>query len=311
MIGDALGAAASREARAAIEGLRAGFFPPTIHFAKPRPEAPRDPIASPRAGSYSLAMKTRAAFGGANSALIFGSDPRSTSIPDEAVFVAGAAKLEQLPEMPRLDLSALDRSSQWMTAVIARALDDAKIKIRRELADRAGLFAATAHLPWDATREFFASLRERGADRGSAIAFSRMVMNGPAGAAARMLSLRGASSVLAGGSGTTLLAFLQATLHLRRGEADLIAVASAEVADEDMALVRRSIPPSAAGAVILVRESFLRAQGLQPLARVGAMVLGPTDREDSDNADALRLVDACRSGGAVTAGCVSIDLVKG
>ncbi len=321
MIGHTLGASAALESLAAIEGMRGGFLPPTIHFVGPRPDAPRDPIPRPRSGAPAIVMKNSAAFGGTNAVLLFGHRPpppvaaRST----EEVYVVGASLLGADGDLEgvtqRLDLDGLDRASRLLTTTAAAALADARIRLRRPLSDRAGLFATTAHLPWDSTREFFESVRTRGVARASAPAFSRMVMNGPAGAASRILSLKGPLSVLAGGRGTTLLALVQASLHLREGDADLIVVATAEVADQDVGLVRGAqLPGDAAAAVCLVGRRLLEHAGLRPLARIAAVALsGGGDPEAAlrrlpeaprrtfvaegarDTADAQLLVEACRS----------------
>jgi hypothetical protein len=88
-------------------------------------------------------------------------------------------------------------------------------------------------------------------------------------------------------------------LHLAVGDADVIAVGSAEPFDEDLALIapRR---PDAAAAIILAGERYVRTAGLRPLARFEALSFDETGArilraEGSDNADALALVDACRS----------------
>jgi 3-oxoacyl-[acyl-carrier-protein] synthase II len=73
MIGHCLGAAGALEAVAAVLAVRDGRIPPTIHYETPDPECDLDYVPNQaREAAVNVALSNSFAFGGNNTALVFG-----------------------------------------------------------------------------------------------------------------------------------------------------------------------------------------------------------------------------------------------
>jgi 3-oxoacyl-[acyl-carrier-protein] synthase II len=73
MIGHCLGAAGALEAVAAVLAVRDGWIPPTIHYETPDPECDLDYVPNQaREAAVNVALSNSFAFGGNNTALVFG-----------------------------------------------------------------------------------------------------------------------------------------------------------------------------------------------------------------------------------------------
>ncbi|MEP7120098.1 MAG: beta-ketoacyl-[acyl-carrier-protein] synthase family protein [Byssovorax sp.] len=143
-----------------------------------------------------------------------------------------AARVPELP-LARLvrgvDPRGMDTITRFLTAAAALALADAGLVVRGPLRDRVGLYAGAGRLPWDSADAFWDSIRARGFGRLSAPAFSRIVMNAAAGAAARTLSLLGPTSLFAGGPLGGLQAILAAADRLaHHADADALVAGAAD-----------------------------------------------------------------------------------
>jgi 3-oxoacyl-[acyl-carrier-protein] synthase II len=261
-LGHAQGAAGVLEIIATLLGMRAGLIPPTLHVTRARPRCPPDPVAQdrPRACVVRHAVCSNSAFGGANAAVVVSAEAEGR--PERArreVFLTGAGAVgahgTTLGELGRAlaagrrlggrapafrledrvkgaDARGLDTASRLLTAAAAAALADAGVTLRGAARERAGIFLGTTRVSVESAREFRASIEQRGLPRLSATAFTRMVLNAPAGACAKLLSLKGPTTTLTTGPGSGLTALVYAALYLgARHDADRLLAAAVDEAD--------------------------------------------------------------------------------
>jgi len=252
-LGHAQGAAGVLEIIATLLCARRGTIPPTLRCQRPRPGAPPDTVAGdrPRPHAVRRFLKSSAAFGGANTAVIIGAPtgPRLRHARREIDVVGLAAvgphgfdvaALERARvegrrlagPVPKFDLSRIvrwaaprgvDPSARYVSAAAALALSDAGIAVRGSLRDRAGLFTGNSRMPASSTSECLSSIERRGITGIAAAPFARMVLNAPAGVCAKLLSLRGPHLSVSTGRGSGLFAIVWAAEHLAaRADADLL-----------------------------------------------------------------------------------------
>jgi 3-oxoacyl-[acyl-carrier-protein] synthase II len=184
-----------------------------------------------------------------------------------------------------VDPRGMDTITRFLTTAAALALADAGLVVRGPLRDRIGLIVGAGRLPWDSADAFWDSIRARGFSRLSAPAFSRIVMNAAAGAAARTLSLLGPTSLLAGGPLGGLQALITAASHLaHRDDADALVAGAADelgpgmLADHAFSHAEFDAPVRGEGAAcfILARASSTLATAKNVRAHVlGAGLSGP------------------------------------
>jgi hypothetical protein len=232
--------------------------------------------------------------------------PGAERIEEAALTSAGDARLER----------RADRLTKLLFASVAGALRRAGIEVRsrsgagRVARDRIGLFVGTGQLPAGPADTFWRCALERGYHRTSGPAFSRMVLNAPAGAVARAFELEGPLSVIADGRGAGTTATVAAHHLLRqRDDVDVIVVASAF---EIGRAVRESLPVAgtreSSAAVIVARDDWAREAGVEARVRIAESSFAhpPAASDDTprdDAADLVALVEACerlRHGGAAT-----------
>jgi 3-oxoacyl-[acyl-carrier-protein] synthase II len=233
-LGHAQGAAGVLEIIVTILGLGAQRLPPTLHVKELRRSAPKDVVPIPRAHAFDVALSLNSAFAGANTAVVLSRKPHPAPARKSVVLhVLGGARLEGSQEslrrdLPMADPRGMDPSTRWLASACARALADAGIKASGELRDRAGLIAAVSGYSAESAAEFRRSIEERGLPKVNATAFAKMVLNAPAGVAATLLSLRGATSTLTTGRGGGALAIAYAAELLTHGANDLLVAASVD-----------------------------------------------------------------------------------
>jgi 3-oxoacyl-(acyl-carrier-protein) synthase len=125
--------------------------------------------------------------------------------------------------VPFGDPRGLDPSSRYLTAAVARAISDACITIRGDARDRSGLFVGSIALSSFSSDALLVSTYPRGLENVSASAFTRIVINAPAGACSSILSLKGPTTTISAGEGCGLLAIAQAAEYMsRRSDVDAI-----------------------------------------------------------------------------------------
>jgi len=245
-LGHAQGAAGVLELIVSLLSLRHQVVPPTLHFTARRRGGPADPVAAsaPRPHRWRVGLSTNSAFAGANAAVVFALPDQPPGVPRPAprpVFVRGAGAvgphglglsalgdrlaaaalgrpevgpfaLEEL--VPSADPRRLDPSSRFLAAAAASALGEAKIQVRGELRARTGLVVGSSRVSPETSAALLDSVRERGLWKLSSAAFARRVLGAPAGACARLLSLRGPTGTLATGAGASLVAVACGAHHL-------------------------------------------------------------------------------------------------
>lgn len=185
--------------------------------------------------------------------------------------LGGRAPEPVLSEMvPTADTRGLDAASTLFTAAAARALADAGVAVRGALRERSGVFLGTTRVSIESAREFRASIDQRGLPRLSATAFTRMVLNAPAGACARLLSLRGPTTTLSTGEGSGLAAVVYAAMSLAtRDDADRLVAGGVDEVDASLLALGRC-----EGAACLVLSTAPAAEGA-PVRVAGFSLAGP------------------------------------
>lgn len=253
-LGHAQGAAGVLELIAALLCRREDTVPPTLRCHPRRAGVIADPVAAdaPRPAHVRQLVKSSAAFGGANAALVLGERPARARVERSArpVEVAGVGAVgpfghaldaledavgtgaELLGPAAKLDLDrllkvradrTLDPSTTFLIAATGLALADAGVTVRGPMRERSGLLTGTSRMPEQSVRETNASIKKRGILGVATGPFSRMVLNAPAGACARTFSLRGPLLVLSAGPCSGLLAIACAAEQLAwRDDADLM-----------------------------------------------------------------------------------------
>jgi 3-oxoacyl-[acyl-carrier-protein] synthase II len=240
-LGHAQGAAGVLEIIVTVLGLRAQKLPPTIHATELRRSAPKDIVPTPRAHAYDVALSLNSAFAGANSAVVLSRAAISAPSRDACkVHILGSAAFAGAPstpiqrDIPMADSRGMDPSTRFLATACARALANAGLKPKGAERDRAGLVAAVSGYSAESAAEFRRSIRERGLPKVNASAFAKMVLNAPAGVAATLLSLRGATTTLTTGRGGGAIAVAYAAELLSHGGNDvLLAAAVDERTSED------------------------------------------------------------------------------
>jgi 3-oxoacyl-[acyl-carrier-protein] synthase II len=208
----------------------------------------------------------------------------SLPLPARAALVPDAILDDVLQAQER---RGLDRCTELMLAAAIVALRDAGLRVRGPLRERIGILAGAPRLAWGAADEFWGSIRARGFARASAPAFARLVMNAPAAAVSRALSLRGMLSVLTAGPCSGLAAFVAAgDILSTRDDVDVLLACSAfelsrgMLADHAFRFGVDGPPPGeSAACFVLARASWAAAHGVVPIARlVSSFIDSPEGR---------------------------------
>jgi 3-oxoacyl-[acyl-carrier-protein] synthase II len=259
-LGHAQGAAGILELLVTLAGLRSQRLPPTIHLGTPRRGAPGDPVATPRAHAYDVAVSVNAAFAGADSAVVLGTrpfaetrEPAGAAVLGVGVLAGGSHDVDAIADavlagravdrragpcpieklLPMADPRGMDPSTRFLSATCVRALGDAGVSVKGELRERAGIVAAATSFSALSGREYHRSVAERGLLRLNATAFAKLVLNAPTGATARMLALRGPTSTITTGRGGGLVAIAYAASLLADPIEVMLGAAFDELGHED------------------------------------------------------------------------------
>ncbi len=272
VLGHGQAAAGALEVVATLLAMDHGAIPQTLRFREPRPRGPLDPVGSsqPRPLRPAHVLSTNAAFGGSNTALVLSRSegPHTPGPAPRRVRILGGARADagddrQLQTMVRgADLATFNPAARYLTGAAARALNDAGVRVRGDLRSRAGLVVGTTRLSAQSAEEFDRSIEERGLHELSVRAFSQMVLNAPAGAASRALSLRGSHMTLSTGRGSGLVAVALAALSLQQRQDDALTIAGGfDEPDQDA--------DGQQGAACLVLSSELEHPGGQGVELAG------------------------------------------
>lgn len=250
-LGHAQGACGVLELMATLLCMRRQRVPPTLNYTLARKHAPTDPVfsAGPRPHASGFSIGTNSAFGGANAAVLIGlpeTEPRETAGEGRPVYVAGVGALGafgsglesllpvlsagsriqdgRVPDfswsgiLPNVDPRGLDPSSRFLTAAARLAMTDAGLAPKKTRNDRMGLVMGIDFPSPESSRALDKSIRENGLPLLSTSAFSRMVLNAPAGTCSKLLALGGPLSTVSTGSGCGLAALAYAADWLKTRE---------------------------------------------------------------------------------------------
>jgi 3-oxoacyl-[acyl-carrier-protein] synthase II len=234
-IGHGQAAAGALECIGTAEGMDRGVLFPTMHFSAPRRDCPTDPLgdAEPRIQEIDHAVCLNSAFGGSNAALVLSRDAaefererrivRILGIGCVTPFgagltgsgVGGAAIEPELADLvPSADPRGLDPAARYLTEAAALALQDADLVPRGKLRDQIGLFVGMTRPSTESMQAFSDSIEERGLEKLSANAFSRVVVNASGGSCSKFLGLRGPHLTMSSGLGSGLTALVLAAQSL-------------------------------------------------------------------------------------------------
>ncbi len=236
--GHTQGAAGALEAITTITAMQHNVIPPTLNYTRPRPFSPVDPVAGTRPRPYNtrFALSTNSGFGGVNTALVFGRKdeaykPLSTTQRSLSVVGYGLNLEEDYINrfIPYDDLRSTDMSAKLLAGVVAMILNDAGIEFRSDECDKIGLFVGQDHLSDESLKALDKSISERGIRHLSASAFTRLVINYPAGVCCRLFGFKGPVAAISAKPDSGMAAlYLGADNLARRNDTDLMIIASVD-----------------------------------------------------------------------------------
>ena len=240
-LGHAQGAAGVLEAVVTLMAMAHKVVPPTINFTKPRRNAPTDPVATPKPRSYMIqhAVCANAAFGGVNTALVFGQadgTPRVERKVPRPISLAGMGVAQDGHQVnrfaPRPELRGIDMSARLLSGATGTALADAGVRLRTSDCEGIGLFVGQTRVSPESVKAFDKSVQARGLAHLSAAAFTRMVCNYATGVCCRLFGLKGPTATLSTGPDSGLTALVLAADHLAWRD-DVSALLAAAVDESD------------------------------------------------------------------------------
>lgn len=220
IFGHTFGAAGALEAVLSVFAIREGVVPPTPTIEGFAIDGPHGINAAAVPAKIAHVVSHNAAFGGANATVVISARGGSARSASGARPVRVAATASASPDdaiLGKLPVRALDPIARAMIAAILRAAKDAGFELGRRSHDRVGLYAGVLERPATSTRIYEDGFYDRGALDVSPEAFSRTVMCAPAGAAARVLALRGPTATL-----SSRPVEIASMMLAQRGDADAI-----------------------------------------------------------------------------------------
>jgi 3-oxoacyl-[acyl-carrier-protein] synthase II len=241
-LGHAQGAAGALEAVVTLMAMKHNVVPPTINLIESRPNAPTDPVASPKPRPHVIrhTVCANAGFGGVNAALVFGQVdempqrrreiPRPISLTSTGI-VQDGHQVNQFA--PRTELRGIDMSARLLAGATGTALANAGVRTRTPDCERIGLFVGQTRVSPESVKAFDKSVQRRGLAHLSASAFTRMVCNYATGVCCRLFGLKGPTATLSTGVDSGLTALILAADHLAwRDDANYLLAAGVDEPDE-------------------------------------------------------------------------------
>ncbi len=250
-LGHGQGAAGAMEAITTIVGMQHNAIPPTLNYTRPRPFSPPDPVPDkrPRPHVTKYALCTNSAFAGLNTAMVFGRNdsdytplkesPRSISVLGYGI---NTDKDYINNFIPYDELRSTDLTAQLLAGVVAMILNHADIPFRSNECENIGLFVGQRQISEDSREAFDASISERGIKHLSASAFTRLVVNYPAGVCCRLFGIKGPVAVTDARPDSGLATLCLAADNLAwRDDTDLMIVAAVDMHDPDSGKPARAV----------------------------------------------------------------------
>ncbi len=249
-LGHGQGAAGAMEAITTIAGMHHNLIPPTLNYTRPRPFSPPDPVAEkhPRSHVTNYALCTNSAFGGLNTAMVFGRNnadhmPPKQSPRNISILGYGINTDQDYISnfIPYENLRNTDLSARLLAGVVAMILNNAGIPFRSLECENIGLFVGQDHISEDSLEALDLSISQRGIKHLSASAFTRLVVNYPAGACCRLFGIKGPVAVSADSPDSGLTTLCLAADNLAwRNDTDLMIVAAVDAHDPDTGKAARA-----------------------------------------------------------------------
>jgi 3-oxoacyl-[acyl-carrier-protein] synthase II len=308
-IGHTLGAAGAIEAAITAMAIARGVLPPTVGLGEVDPECDLVHVREARPAQIRAAMSESFGFGGTDTVLVLAQPGAFVSPVAQhplAVVVTGAATAGPLGVLgvegshayaeagpppaagpiafdpsAHLDLARarrLDRAARLTTAVIARALAEAKLGLDDpRVAERTGAVVGSAFGSIEGCTAFMRRVYDKGAKLASPADFPNLVPSSPVGHASIYLGLRGPVLSSHDLDASAESAIATAVELVAAGEGDAIAAGSVE---ESSPIIEHCLGPICSGitdrgprsegaAVVLIEaEQSARSRGARILARV-------------------------------------------
>jgi 3-oxoacyl-[acyl-carrier-protein] synthase-1/3-oxoacyl-[acyl-carrier-protein] synthase II len=270
-IGHTLGAAGALELLAVADAIERGVLPAAAGEGSVDPGAPARLLARASRGQPRAALKVSSAFGGANAALVLGSDPapgraRRNAYLHHAVLVDREPDVEHLAASARIPVDRLLRADSLVRLALA-----ALVALERGSGPLAGagVIVGTPLATLETNALFAARIRERGARAAEPRRFPYTSPNAVAGECSIAFGLTGPSFSVGGGMHAGLEALATASLLIEAGDADRIAVVAVDDVGPGRLALRRG-PSLSAGAIAVLVSA--RSDG-GSRARIGAIEL--------------------------------------
>jgi 3-oxoacyl-[acyl-carrier-protein] synthase-1/3-oxoacyl-[acyl-carrier-protein] synthase II len=229
-IGHTLGAAGALELLAMADAIARGVLPAAAGEGEVDPGAPARLLDRTQRGQPRTALKVSSAFGGANAALVLGSNsaprrPRRSAFVHEAVVVDREPDIEHLAARTRTTVDRLLRADPLVRLALAAlaALQSASGPLAG-----AGVIVGTPLATLETNALFAARIRERGARAAEPRRFPYTSPNAVAGECSIAFGLTGPSFSVGGGMHAALEALAAATVLVEGGDADRIAVVAVD-----------------------------------------------------------------------------------
>ncbi len=241
-LGHAQGAAGALEAVVTLMAMKHKVVPPTINVTQLRRNAPTDPVAEPKPRPYMIrhAISTNAAFGGVNTALVFGQadgTPRDQREVPRFISLTGEGTVQDGQQViqfaPRPELRGIDMSARLLAGATGAALADAGVRLRTSGCEEVGLFVGQTRVSPESVKAFDKSVQAGGLTHLSVAAFTRMVCNYATGVCCRLFGLKGPTATLSTGVDSGLTALIFAADHLAwRDDVNHLLAAAVDESDE-------------------------------------------------------------------------------
>jgi 3-oxoacyl-[acyl-carrier-protein] synthase-1/3-oxoacyl-[acyl-carrier-protein] synthase II len=265
-IGHTLGASGALEALAALDASKRGILPGALGSSEIDPEFAGVLLPRNAPGHARHVLKLSAAFGGANAALVLGTEsptlgqrvPRrrrevrlqSTGGPQTALDVGAIARVLS-PACPSAHWARLDSVSELAVA----ALGDAISGVEHWLPEKTGVVVGTSSATMEVNQRFDSKRRTDGVTQVEPRRFPATSPNLCAGQCNIAFGLLGPSLAVGGGLAAPVEALLVAHDLLEAGDCEAMAVVAVEDSGEQVRAAWSSagwpVPPRGAAAVIL------------------------------------------------------------
>jgi 3-oxoacyl-[acyl-carrier-protein] synthase II len=306
-IGHTLAAAGAIEAAITAMAITRGVLPPTAGLEEVDPACALVHVKAARPARIRAAMSDSFGFGGTDTVLVLAEPEAFPSRPApaaRAVVITGAATVGPLgvlgvegtraylvpgpaPEAGAIAFNAadhldvararrLDRPGRLATAVIARAMAEAKLDVERR-AERVGAVVGSAFGSIEGCTAFMRRVYDKGPRFASPADFPNLVPSSPVGHASIYLGLRGPVLATADLDATAESAVATAAELIAAGEGDALVAGSVEEASPVIerclgpicsGIADRGVRSEGAAALLLEAEETARLRGARTLARL-------------------------------------------